>query len=306
MTTEHKTTAKTTKHPHASISNDPTNQTEDATMPKTAHPATHATHATRTATSPAPTVEAATTTSSSSSTSSTGLAALVTQLCAQLDAAEQQMGPADPVTSTQKRRTGKPRKGSEKALAQLAPIVKQYGLESASLSTDQMMSRHQLAQTLVPLQARLTKVSKRVDDDVFNAQTDAWDMGLQFYSLLRRRAKTDGSVEATIAPLAKSFSYRNPKAKEGKPTKLQMRLKSQLEKTLALANKHGVSLTVGASGQPVAIAGPAPAVAAAQAELVTSGVAAAPATQGSATQSPAAPATAGPAGAATTAGAAHS
>jgi hypothetical protein len=303
MTTQHKTTIKTAKHTHASISNDPTNQTEDTTMPKTTHPATHATHAihaTSTATSPAPTPEAATITSPSSSTSNAGLAALVTQLCAQLDSAEQQMGTAQPVTSTQKRRTGKPRKGTDKALAQLAPIVKQYGLESASLSTDQMMSKYQLAQTLVPLQTRLTKMSKRVDDDVFNAQTGAWDMGLQFYSLLRRRAKTDGSVEATIEPLAKSFSYRNPKAKEGKPTKLQTRLKSQLEKTVALANKHGVSLTVGTNGQPVAISGPAPAVAAAQAELSSGGVTAAPATA-----SPA-PAPAAPAAAAPATGAAHS
>jgi hypothetical protein len=279
--------AKTAKHSHASTTsatNDPNQESDTMTTgsPKTTHA-----HTTTTAT-----------------TTSPELAALVDHLTTQLDAAEQQMGaPPAATTAKAKQRRGKPRKGAEKALAQLAPIVKQYGLDSPSLNSDTMLSLHQTAQTLVPLQTRLTKMAKRVDDHVFDASTNAWDMGLQFYSLLQRRAKTDGSVATAIEPIAQSFQYRNPKTKEGKQSKVQTRVKARLKKTVALAQKHGVSVTVGPDGEATSIAGPPQAVQAAQAEMA--------ATQASAPVAAAAPAAVAPAVTVTPAavpvnGAAHS
>ena len=50
----------------------------------------------------------------------------------------------------------------------------------------------------MPLQARLQKITKRVHDDVFGAQAEPWDLGLQSYSLLKRRAKVDGNVTQAI------------------------------------------------------------------------------------------------------------
>jgi hypothetical protein len=229
-----------------------------------------------------------------STVTSTGLAALVAQLSAALDAAEAQMG-AGPTATTaaQKRARAKPRRGGDKAIAQLAPIVKQFGLDSASLSSDQMLSRNQLAQTLIPLQARLQKITKRVDDDVFGAQADAWDIGLQFYSLLRRRAKVDGNVAQAIAPLAKSFAYRNPKVREGKPGKVATRVKARLKETVALAQKHGVTVTVGPDGAVAGMTGAPQAVAAAQAELATGAQTVAAPAQGGAVLAAATPAQGG-------------
>jgi hypothetical protein len=133
-------------------------------------------------------------------------------------------------------------------------------------------------------------MAKRVDDDAFDAQADAWDMGLQFYSLLKRRAKNDGSVAKSIEPLEKAFAFRNPKGKEGKPTKMQTRVQARLKRTVALAQKHGVSVTVGADGGPTSIAGPAQAVAAAQAEMAGGGSAPTSAPAVAAPVVPAAPA----------------
>ena len=106
-----------------------------------------------------------------------------------------------------------------------------------------MMASHEMAQTLVPLMVRLVKMSKRVSDQAFGAQTDAWDMGLQFYALLKRRAKSDGQVATAIAPLAAAFSFRHPSVREKTPTKMQTRVKARLKKALAMAEKHGVALT---------------------------------------------------------------
>ena len=124
-----------------------------------------------------------------------GLMALVKDITVALDKAEARLGPEAPaITTTQKQRTPKPRKGSEKVLATLAPIVQQHGLESSSLSSVVMLGRLEAAQTLLPLQTRMQKTLKRVSDELFSAQSDAWSMGLQFYSLLQRRAKSDGEL----------------------------------------------------------------------------------------------------------------
>ncbi len=140
-----------------------------------------------------------------------GALLVVKELSAALDDVETVLGPEAPaITAGQKKRTGKPRKRSDKALAQIAPVVVQYGLNSISLSTDEVPTLYQTAQTLLPLQLRLQKMTKRVDDEVFNAQTESWEMGLQFYSLLQRRAKTNGDIAQSIAPLTKMFAYRHP------------------------------------------------------------------------------------------------
>ena len=199
------------------------------------------------------------------------LLALVKELTAILDGAEARLGPEPPaLTTPEKRRRSKPRKGAERVLIMIAPIVQQHGLDSASLNTVDMLARYDAAQTLVPLKARLTKMFKRVDDELFNAQTDAWKMGLQFYSLLQRRAKANGDIANSIAPLVKVFSYRHPGAK--KQTKEATRVKAQLTRTLAIAQKHGVSVTVAPDGGVAGIVGAPAAVAAAQAELATGGV----------------------------------
>src|ERR1700722_16216261 len=124
-----------------------------------------------------------------------------------LDNVENALGPAPAqLTTAEKRRAAKPRKGAAKILLSLAPVVQQHGLESAALSTDQMLSRHTDAETLQPLQARVSKLLKRIDDELFSAQGDAWELGLQFYALVKRRAKTDGELEANIEPLRSAFA----------------------------------------------------------------------------------------------------
>src|SRR4051812_28681488 len=81
-----------------------------------------------------------------------GLATFVKELSATFDQAESELGPhPTPTTSATKRRTAKPRKGSDRVLALLVPIVEQHGLNSSSLNTRAMMDLHEMAQTLLPL-----------------------------------------------------------------------------------------------------------------------------------------------------------
>jgi hypothetical protein len=215
-----------------------------------------------------------------------------------LDTAEAQLGP-EPVltTATQKRRVSKPRKGFEKVLGMIAPVVTQHQLESPSLNVTGMLQRSDTAQQLMPLQTRLSKISSRVGNEAFNAQTDAWSMGLQFYSLLKRRAKGDGELAKTIEPLAKVFSYRHPAVKATKALKVQTRAKAKLKEAMALAQRHGVEVPAATSSEtPAPVATPAPAApvqAAAPAAPVTPSVPVAPPSAPAVTVAPASPVTNG-------------
>lgn len=198
--------------------------------------------------------------SASSTASTTDLPTLVAQLSAFLDTAETQLGP-EPVltTATQKRRVSKPRKGFDRVLSMIAPIVKQHQLESPSLNVTGMLQRSDTAQQLMPLQTRLSKISSRVGNEAFNAQTDAWSMGLQFYSLLKRRAKGDGELAKNIEPLAKVFAYRHPRVKATKDLKVQTRARAKLKEAMALAQRHGVEVPAAASSEtPAPVVTPAP------------------------------------------------
>jgi hypothetical protein len=236
--------------------------------------------------------------SASSTASTADLPTLVAQLSTFLDTAEAQLGPEPALTTaTQKRRVSKPRKGFDKVLGMIAPIVKQHQLESPSLNVTGMLQRSDTAQQLLPLQTRLSKISSRVGNEAFNAQTDAWSMGLQFYSLLKRRAKGDGELAKNIEPLAKVFSYRHPSVKASKALKVQTRAKAKLKEAMALAQRHGVAIPGGTSSEsspPVATPAPAPQVQAeAPAAPVAPAAAVAPPSTPAVTVAPAPPVTNG-------------
>ena len=189
-------------------------------------------------------------------TSGAELVALVSEITDFLAKVEARLGPDAPaITSAEKRRRSKPRKGAEKVLTVIAPIVQQHRLDSPGLSTAEMLAQHAIAQALVPLQARLQKIAKRVSDEAFDAQTGSWEMGLQFYALLQRRAKTDGSLGQAIAPLAQMFAHRHPLVKASRPTKVQTRVKAKLKAAMALAERHGVATEGEAPVSPSAPSG---------------------------------------------------
>ena len=88
-----------------------------------------------------------------------------------------------------------------------------------------MLDQVSRATTFASALARLQKLEKRVSDEQFVAQSDAWSMGLQFYALMQRRATTDGTLAASLAPITAFFGYRHESTK---PTKLETRANAKL------------------------------------------------------------------------------
>jgi hypothetical protein len=180
---------------------------------------------------------------SSSRPSSEELVSFVEELTALLDRAEARLGPEAPaLTSLEKRRAVKPRKGAERILGLLGPIVAQRSLETGVLTSAGMLGLLAEADTLKPLEVRIEKFHKRVSDELFTRRVEAWRMGLQLYALCRNRALWDGELRACLAPLTAIFAHRHPHVKGAKPTKLQVRAKAKLAEAIAFAQRNGVTL----------------------------------------------------------------
>jgi hypothetical protein len=154
------------------------------------------------------------------------LSKIVDQLNKSLDAAEASLGTEAPsLTADAKRRIARTRKGGERVLQMISELVKAHNLDSTSLSSTQMMAQLDRSTTFASSLARLQKLEKRVSDEQFVAQGDAWSMGLQFYALLQRRAVSDGTLATSLAPITSFFNYRHDSTK---PTKLQTRANAKL------------------------------------------------------------------------------
>jgi hypothetical protein len=234
-TTEPKETAMKTKSKTTSKTN-ANHGTKESAMAKKTTEKTEETVLT------APQASTPTTATTTSSVPNAGLASLVEEISAFLDTAETRLGPESPsLTGAAKRHTAKARKGADKIIAMLAPIVQQHKLESPTVSATQMLAQQKIASTLQPLQLRLQKVQKRVGDEAFSAQNEAWATALQLYALVRSRAKSDGTLATNIAPVKAMFGYRHPDVKAAKPNKVQTRAKRKLKGAIELASKHGVA-----------------------------------------------------------------
>jgi hypothetical protein len=184
------------------------------------------------------------------------LAAYVQQAIGALDQAEIGLG-ADPALSpAQKRHAAKLRKGGEQAAQQIGNLAKQRGLESQALQVDAMTEALGKAQTLLPLANRLVSFTKHVEDVVFVAESLAWEIAMQFYALLQRRALTDAELAKALDPVTKFFAYRHRSGKTTGPTKRQRRAASKAVRTLA--NVAPEKLAPGVVASHAAAGGSAP------------------------------------------------
>ena len=139
------------------------------------------------------------------------IAGSVTKL---LDAAEKTLGGEAPaLTGLEKRRVGKLRKGGDRVVENLSALAKQYEVATPSFDPDVMLARLHDAQALAPVKMRLERVLKRIDDEIFHAQGESWQIAREIYAVLKRRARSDGEVAKNLATVETFFAYRRPTKK---------------------------------------------------------------------------------------------
>jgi hypothetical protein len=134
-----------------------------------------------------------------------------------------------------RRRAAKLRKGGGPIVTQVGSLASQQQLESPALQVATMLMLLGKAGALQPLVNRLAAFVKHVSDVMFAAQSQAWAMAMQYYALLRRRAKTDGELARALEPVTQFLAYRHPstRAPVGSPTKRQVHAAKKAQHALA-------------------------------------------------------------------------
>ncbi len=150
------------------------------------------------------------------------LVALVTQAVSELDALEAQLGADPPISPADKQHSSRMRKGGANVLTMITALATQHGIESPAMQVAPIAEEAGRASALQPLSNRLAAFGKHVDDLIFQAQSAAWDGGLQFYAVLQRLARSDNDLAAALQPVTQFFAYRHKTPQPaGTPTKRQ-------------------------------------------------------------------------------------
>ena len=119
------------------------------------------------------------------------------------------LGPAAQLTQTQVRRSTKLRKGGEGVFPEIVALSEQLGVVVPSHPTKAMVEKMNLAQSLVPLQKELAKLTKHVSDALFLAHAQSWAGAGAHYTMLRHLSKTDGDLARGLLPVAQFFAARS-------------------------------------------------------------------------------------------------
>jgi len=141
-----------------------------------------------------------------------------------------------PALSTKDRvRSIKLRKGGETVIPTVATLSTQFGLTVASHPTTTMVEKAKRAQSLIPLHKQLVTATKQVADQMFSANSESWAAATVHYSMLKRLAKTDGDLEAALAPVEQFFKKRSPAVIAEESAKKEARKAAKAAKAAAKA-----------------------------------------------------------------------
>jgi hypothetical protein len=150
------------------------------------------------------------------------------------------VGPAPALSAADVRRSAKLRKGAEKVIPTIAALSEQFGLSLPSHPTSVVLTKLNQVQSLAPLRQKMSVALKQIDDVIFAAGSESWTGATVHYTTLKRLAKTNGDLEASLAPVREFFKQRSADVvAEEKQTKAARKA----AKTAIAAAKANAALT---------------------------------------------------------------
>jgi hypothetical protein len=118
------------------------------------------------------------------------------------------------LTKADIQRSAKLRKGGDAMVHTITTLSDKLGLVVPSQPTATLVAKITQAQSLVALHQELVTATKQVSDAIFKAQSESWAGATMHYSMLRRLAKSDGSVTKALLPVTQFFAARSTGATE--------------------------------------------------------------------------------------------
>ena len=160
--------------------------------------------------------KSASTSSESPARPSTSVATTAKSLIATLTA---MAGKPLALTAKDRRRALRLRKGGEKVIPTITALSEQYGISVPSYPTSAITANVTQATSLVALHKQLVTATAQVSDAMFQADSKSWEGATVHYSVLKRLAKTNGTLATALAPVSEFFARKSPavvKAEEEK------------------------------------------------------------------------------------------
>ena len=145
------------------------------------------------------------------------------------------VGPVPALTTKDRARSAKLRKGGETVIPTVAALSDRFGLTVADHPTTTMVQSAKKAQSLIPLYKQLVLATKQVADQMFSANSESWGSATVHYTMLKRLAKTNGDLETALAPVEQFFAHRSPAVIADEKVKKDARKAAKAAKSAAKA-----------------------------------------------------------------------
>ncbi len=121
-------------------------------------------------------------------------------------------GPALELTAKDRKRAVRLRKGGEKVIPTITALSEQYGISVPSYPTAAITANVTQATSLVALHKQLVTATQQVSDAMFQADSKSWEGATVHYSVLKRLAKTNGTLATALAPVSEFWLFVESRA----------------------------------------------------------------------------------------------
>ena len=137
------------------------------------------------------------------------------QLLAQ---AAQAIGPVQRLSTLDRSRGTKARRGGHQVAPAIAAIALKYGISLPGVNGDVINTALAQVQSLAPLVNAAADAHATISDAYTSASRSMWSASSALYGMLKKAAKVNASIAVELQPVEEWFRPRKPGATEGAAT----------------------------------------------------------------------------------------
>ncbi len=117
-------------------------------------------------------------------------------------------GPVLALTSKDRRRSLKLRKGGEKVVPTLLALSDRIGLSVPAYPTSAIQAHLDKLKALSRVHEAVVSAEKQLADAIFQSQSQLWEGAVVHYSVLKRLGQSDGDIANALAPVTEFFAHK--------------------------------------------------------------------------------------------------
>jgi len=128
------------------------------------------------------------------------------------------IGPVQRLSTLERSRGLKAKRGGHQVAPIIAAIANKYGVSIPGVNGDVINTALAQVQSLAPLVNAAADAHATISDAHTSASRSMWSASLALYTMLRRAAKVNPSIATELQPVEEWFRPRTPEATEGTAT----------------------------------------------------------------------------------------